>query len=318
MSPRPCLPSSARYLAVLALAFAAMAVSAQSVAPAGPQQVTLTLDRDLVTFVKVAAWAAGIFLAVFAALAVGFFGFDVRAARKSLLEASDDIRTRMESIRKDHEALGALKERLEKLGGELVGLIEDKTPPPNSISTTGAKRGRKPKAVNDGFETDIDLSDIEDALAADEPAPTPEENKSTPSQPHKESSAPTQPGPLSELWDMEEKQRERIREVLASSEFEWSTVGTVSKKTGLSEEAIEKLALGDPFVQIGHGRQGAMLLRLKEFNYPGGTEKIGSAYEAMKVKFIASGTQATQGYREALWEHAQQGKGPTGKVLGGG
>ena len=37
-------------------------------------------------------------------------------------------------------------------------------------STTGAKRGRKPKADKEAPESDVDLSDIEDDLAGDEPA----------------------------------------------------------------------------------------------------------------------------------------------------
>src|SRR5246127_5135500 len=39
-----------------------------------------------------------------------------------------------------------------------------------AAATTGAKRGRKPKADKDAPESDIDLSDIEDDLAGDEPA----------------------------------------------------------------------------------------------------------------------------------------------------
>ncbi|MRT33060.1 RNA polymerase sigma factor RpoD, partial [Xylella fastidiosa subsp. multiplex] len=47
--------------------------------------------------------------------------------------------------------------------------------PPKAASTaaaapaTGAKRGRKPKADKDAPESDVDLSDIEDDLAGDEP-----------------------------------------------------------------------------------------------------------------------------------------------------
>lgn len=121
-------------------------------------------------------------------------------------------------------------------------------------------------------------------------------------------------GPLAEVWEMEEKKRERIREMLATSEFEWSTIGTIQKKTKLSPEEIETLARNDPLVQIGQGRQGATLLRLKEFNFPGG---IGAAYNATKIDFSGSGSQATKAFRAALWDHAQQGRRPTGKVLGG-
>jgi len=47
-------------------------------------------------------------------------------------------------------------------------------------ATTGAKRGRKPKADKEAPESDIDLSDIEDDLAGDEPAAAATEEKVKP------------------------------------------------------------------------------------------------------------------------------------------
>ncbi|RUR70815.1 RNA polymerase sigma factor RpoD [Variovorax guangxiensis] len=47
-------------------------------------------------------------------------------------------------------------------------------------ATTGAKRGRKPKADKEAPESDVDLSDIEDDLAGDEPAAAATEEKVKP------------------------------------------------------------------------------------------------------------------------------------------
>ncbi|MDN8617695.1 RNA polymerase sigma factor RpoD [Variovorax ginsengisoli] len=49
-----------------------------------------------------------------------------------------------------------------------------------ATTTTGAKRGRKPKAGNESTGSDIDLSDIEDDLAGEEPAATTTEEKVKP------------------------------------------------------------------------------------------------------------------------------------------
>lgn len=49
-----------------------------------------------------------------------------------------------------------------------------------TTTTTGAKRGRKPKAGNESAGSDIDLSDIEDELVGEEPAATTTEEKVKP------------------------------------------------------------------------------------------------------------------------------------------
>lgn len=251
---------AARYIAALALfSFVALAM-AQPAGPAASQQVTLTLDRDLVTFVKVAVWAGGIFLAVFAVLAVGFFGFDVRTARKSLLEASDDIRTRTEAIRKDHQSLIELKERLEKLGAELVEQIEKKTPAEAAASES--------------------LPVQHEEVMPDEPSKI---------------------GPRSKAWKLNEAKRINLRKVIATAEFEWSTLGTLAKKTGLTESEIIELTADDPFVQRGFGRQGHVLFRLRHFNDPNNVG-IGDAVRAMGPGIVTS-----------VWEHAQRGKEPIRK-----
>ncbi|MGJ7605466.1 hypothetical protein ACSFA7_14100 [Variovorax sp. LT1R20] len=245
-------------VAIAFLTFAAIAV-AQPATPEIPQQVTLSLDRDLVTFIKVAAWAAGIFLAIFAALAVGFFGFDVRAARKSLLEASDDIRTRSEAIRKDHQSLIELKERLEQLGAKLIDQVE-KANPPAPGSTT-------------------------------EPTTSPDRGDT--------SGAPI--GPLSEAWFTEEKKKEIVRNTIASSEFEWSTLDTLHRKTGFSKPELMSLANRDPLVQRGIGRNSEVLFRLKEFNHP--------------LPNNGLGTMTLEDWAKILQQHAQEGKSPIVKGM---
>ncbi|WP_431273336.1 RNA polymerase sigma factor RpoD [Variovorax ureilyticus] len=53
-------------------------------------------------------------------------------------------------------------------------------PPKAAGTTTGAKRGRKPKAAASAEASDIDLSDIEDDLTGDEPAAASTEEKAKP------------------------------------------------------------------------------------------------------------------------------------------
>ncbi|MDM0069284.1 RNA polymerase sigma factor RpoD [Variovorax sp. J31P207] len=64
---------------------------------------------------------------------------------------------------------------IEKPAAKKVG-----RPPKAAGTTTGAKRGRKPKAGNESAGSDIDLSDIEDDLAGEEPAATTTEEKVKP------------------------------------------------------------------------------------------------------------------------------------------
>lgn len=251
-------------VALTLLTFAVMAV-AQPVTPAAPQRVTMSLDQDLITFVKWAVGIGGFILVAFGGFVVWFFGVDVAQTRKAMLDAREDIAKRLDAIRSDHQILRELKERLQKLGAELV-------------------------------------DEIEKARTAAGPPAAPAPGQDT------EASGREQSGPLTEAWDLEEKKRDRIRVMLASSEFEWSTIGTIQKKTKLSPEEIERIARNDPLVQIGQGRQGATLLRLKEFNFP----QIGAAYRAM----AKPGSLAEEAFQAALWEHAQQGKRPTGKLFG--
>lgn len=268
---RGLFPMAMATFLVVATAQTAAPVSPASAAAAtatgGRELVTLSLDRDLVTFIQYAGAALGVFLVAFGWV----FGVDIMKTRTALLEAREDIASRREAIRTDHQALDDLKDRLLKLGAVLEGEIE------------------KVRAT---------LRDA--AVPGPDKVPKPPEQEPR--------------GALTELWELQDKKRERIREVLAASEFEWSTIGTVEKKTKLSWAEIQPLIQDDPFIQVGHGQQGATLLRLKEFNFPGG---LGSAYSATKIEPVGFGARAGKAFRDALAQHAQEGKRPSGKVLGG-
>lgn len=216
----------------------------------------MSLDQDLITFVK---WAMGIGGAILVFFG-WFFGVDVAKTRSAMLDAREDIAKRLEAIRLDHQSLIELKERLEKLGAELVEQIEKKTPtepPPPSRLQPAPDQDTEPKETN-------------------------------------------QDGALAKAWRLKEAKRIHLRQVISAAEFEWTTLGTLAKKTGFTENEIIALTFDDPFVQRGVGRQGQTLLRLRHHNDP-------NAVRA--VLPIDAGPL----WGSALWEHLQQGKEPIRK-----
>ena len=224
--------------------------SVQQANAATPDRVTLSLDRDLVTFAKAAAWTGGIFITVFAFIAVGFFGWDVKQTRKAMYDARDDLRKRMDEIRKDHDDLNELKERLKKLGAELIEVAEKK-PPGQPTAPTPAH----PPSLS---TTTLPSSEAEQAPTENQPGW----------------------GPLTSWTD--ENKKAYLRNVIGASEFEWSTLGTLARKTGIPGEAIWSLFANDPFVEQGTGRDGRLLLRIRPVSSSIGaawrkTPKIGSA-----------------------------------------
>lgn len=230
MSPiQKTFASTCRWLLLFAVCASVVGLaSAQTVAPVAPERVTMSLDKDLIAFVQAAAWVAGIFLATFAFIAVGFFGWDVAQTRKAMQEARDDLNKRMGEIRLDHQALKELKERLEKLGAELVEQIEEKKAP-----------------------------SVDPRTPLPPPAPQPSDGPAD----------PIEDGPIARVWEADDEKRDRIRYVISWGEFEWTTLPTLAKKTGLSEREAVALAASDPLVQVGTGRHGQLLFRLREFNH---------------------------------------------------
>jgi hypothetical protein len=128
MKSETFLRSAKYYISVVVLLALVSLASAQSTIPVASNQVTMTLDQDLITFFKWAVSIGAFFLLVFAGTGVLFFGWDVTKTRNALFDARDDIGRRLAEVHRDHAALKELKEKLEQLGGELEEQIAKKGP----------------------------------------------------------------------------------------------------------------------------------------------------------------------------------------------
>jgi hypothetical protein len=103
-------------------------------ADTAPQVVTISLNEDVISFVKGTVWIGGVFLAIFAFIGIAFFGWDVRKARASIAEAQKEIRENLAEMRMDYAALKEMKEQLEQTGAQLQEDSE-KEPPPSIQAT---------------------------------------------------------------------------------------------------------------------------------------------------------------------------------------
>lgn len=169
--------------------------------PVSSSSVTLSVDRDLVTLIKCAVWAGGIFIAVFAFISVAFFGMDVRKVRSALMDAQKETSDRLKELKSDFEAMKVLKERLEQLGAQLEETSESssETNASNMVVSQTTDRSTAPVAK---VRSDIDL----------------------------------------------------IREVIQSGTYEWTTIGRIEKRTGLSRDAILEVVRKDPDIKISTGK----------------------------------------------------------------
>lgn len=180
----------------------------------------LTIDSDLIAFFKLAVWVASIFLAAYALIGVVFFGWDVAKARGSLKEAEKEVREQMKELRTDFKQLKDLKERLEELGAQLEEQAE------------AVEQQKPPKQLPDG----------------------PGGSKS----PEPPTSSPPSHAPTDAQFARAESRRsnlELVREVLASSKFEWTTFTRLVNRTGLSREEVLSIARSTPDIVIGFGKQ---------------------------------------------------------------
>lgn len=116
--------------AILVLLLLAQGVALAADPDNAPKIVTLSLNEDVISFVKGVVWAGGIFLAIFAFIGIAFFGWDVRKARASIAEAQKEIRESLAEMRKDYAALKEMKEQLEQAGAQLQEDSEKEPPPP--------------------------------------------------------------------------------------------------------------------------------------------------------------------------------------------
>lgn len=198
-----------------------------------PQQITMSVDADLIAFVKVTIWLGGGFLVIFAALGIAFFGWDVRKARGSILDAQKEVNELLKESRKDLNALKELKENLGELGAQLQEEME-------SLQDLKKKR----EELGEKSQEDSESSPPSAAV------PTRMEFRDAASQvPVSSICSPTSPmaGMRSDL--------DLIREVIASSNYEWTTIGRLMKKTGLPHDEILQEARSAPDIIISYGRQ---------------------------------------------------------------
>lgn len=175
--------STFKLIGIVTLASVAIAASAAS-----SSQVILSVDQDLVALLKAAVWFGGIFITVLAFIGVAFFGWDVRKARASLLDAQKETRDLLNELKADFASMKALKENLEKLGAELE---------------ESECAGTKESPIEPAGRTSRDL----------------------------------------------------IQEVIKSSNYEWTTIGRIVKRTGLTRDQVLEEARKSPEIQIGNGRK---------------------------------------------------------------
>jgi hypothetical protein len=201
-----------------------------------PHQITMSVDADLIEFVKIAIWLGGGFLIVYALIGVAFFGWDVRKAQASLLDAQKgakdaqmEVKNLLKDLREDYAALKDLKERFEEVGAKVQELSEARSPAGAvTHETRGALVG--PGAVLAG------VADVESvAFGA---GLTDSEHVS--------------PQPMSA---QSRSNIDLIRNVIASSHFEWTTMGRIMDMTGLSSDDIVQAARDAGDIVITRSRQ---------------------------------------------------------------
>jgi uncharacterized protein YoxC len=198
---------------LLMLLLSVCAFAGASEVPVAASSVSLSLDAGLVTLIKISVPIVIGLLLVYAVIGVTFFGFNIRDARKSLKEATDEISENLKALKATLEELESLKQRVKALHEDVqeVGSKVDELAEPahqsehHGIAASNASPSELDTVIAapiDGRRTHIDL----------------------------------------------------IREVIASSRYEWTTIGRIMKGTGLSRDEIMKAAQGAMDIKIGRGR----------------------------------------------------------------
>lgn len=174
-----------------------------------PQQITMSIDADLIAFIKLTIWIGGSFLVIYALIGGAFFGWDVRKARGSINDAQKEIKEQLKELQGDYVAFKSLKEKLEELGAKLqeeTELVSVAVSVPVQASLQDSAKVQKEDGVLKASNTSGSRLNIE-----------------------------------------------LIREVIASSNYEWTTIGRIMKKTGLSHEEVlrEIRAASDIIISFG-------------------------------------------------------------------
>jgi len=195
--------------------------------PHPPVEVTVQLT-DLVTMLQ---WVFGLsagFLIIFAGLCIIFFGVDIRDARNQLRSSIDearkirddasDILTKLKSEYRDQQ------DQIRKRRNELDDTLRDAR---NLIEKLRTE-------IGDADEAGRVLQEYEEPKVDPDRTPT---------------------SPESDRVSQDEAKRNRIREIIKTSKFEWTTIGRVMKGTGLSHNEITELVQNMPDIKISKGRK---------------------------------------------------------------
>jgi septal ring factor EnvC (AmiA/AmiB activator) len=203
-------------VSVLCLLTGVSSVVAETNSAHPPATVVLDI-ADLVTFIKCAVWAGGLFLAALAILGVTFFGFDVRKARASIQDELSDLRKIIEDARSLRSDIEKSQSDQNKVQRELIDI-----------------KDRFEKAAEDSEQRVKELgAKIEELTDQHEP----------------KEQIPRTDSPAGRTT------QNLIREIIQSSRFEWTTMSRLMKRTGLSREDVLATVRMMPDIRIGFGRE---------------------------------------------------------------
>lgn len=242
------------FLIVLAAFLLLLSPVLSFTAESPPTVVTLNLTKDLVDFAMTSVKVGAFLLAIFAGLCLCFFGFDVRNAQKAINESVKEVKAAETEARKVAEELSKQRAELEKI----IVSAEDKL---NKIGATmeGLATPEKPGSTEH----------LEVPLPA--PSPFPPSGKlevrtrdSLPAKsgpgdkPPAAASVPDAPTPSGRAPSS------LVLEVLAGSNFDWTTMTRIKRKTGLTEDLILTIANAMPNIESSSNRKtGELLFRIR-------------------------------------------------------
>ncbi|WP_316157969.1 hypothetical protein [Cupriavidus sp. BIC8F] len=187
----------------------------------GAQTTTLSVDADLVRLLKGAVYAGGIFLVIVAGIGVSFFGWDVRNARASLLDARKETRALLDELKGDVAHSKELMEKLEQLGAQLEEQSDRRL--------------------------DVHQSGPADSIDADTVPFRSSEAEGLPGQSSAMPSSGVHESPRSNL--------ELIRNIIAAGSYEWTTIGRIMNRTGLTRELVLEEVRKARDISIAKGKQ---------------------------------------------------------------
>jgi cell division protein FtsB len=101
------------------------------------QQMMMSLDKDIVTFVKFAIYTGSGFLLIFASIGLCFFGWDVHKTRSQFISQRDELKIMHDEVTAKVKKIHELMEKYEELGAQIEESTDD-----NLRSIDNVPRGR--------------------------------------------------------------------------------------------------------------------------------------------------------------------------------